>query len=217
MNLPDLVFPYQRPLLWYTPLSVFTQTLPLAWAAEMSALEAAGPGAAFDAVFFGWVLVGVIELLDAAPDFAGAEVGALVVADEVVGEAPGAGVAAGAIVLSLAADFLPLFLLDVLAGALAAGAFEDPVPDGVDVSAAADFLLFFLLLVEAAVVSLEPVAGAIASEDFLLFLLLLVDVDDVEDVSGAPGVAVVSVLAVFLLLDFLDFVPVVVPSLDVVA
>src|SRR5689334_20947528 len=28
MNLPCLVFPYQRPALWYTPLSVFTQTIP---------------------------------------------------------------------------------------------------------------------------------------------------------------------------------------------
>jgi len=28
MNLPSFVFPYHLPLLWYTPLAVFTQTIP---------------------------------------------------------------------------------------------------------------------------------------------------------------------------------------------
>lgn len=41
MNFPDFVLPYQRPLLWYTPVSVFTQTLPLALAAAISWAEGA--------------------------------------------------------------------------------------------------------------------------------------------------------------------------------
>ncbi len=41
MNFPVFVFPYQRPPLWYTPLSVFTHTMPLALADAISGLEAA--------------------------------------------------------------------------------------------------------------------------------------------------------------------------------
>src|SRR5215831_1822800 len=39
MNLPLLVFPYQRPPLWYTPLSRLTHTLPLDCAAAISGEE----------------------------------------------------------------------------------------------------------------------------------------------------------------------------------
>jgi len=158
----------------------------------------------------------VVGSLGAAADFAEAEAGALVAA----GEALGVDVAAGTIVLSLSDFLLPLFLVDVLAGALAsAGALEDPVLAGEDpvlageeLSAAPDFLLFFLLLVDGAEVSLDP-AAVVGSNDFLL---LPVEVEDVEDASAAPEEAVLSALAVFLLLEFLDFVPAALLSAEVV-
>ena len=194
-----------------------TQTFPLALADATSALEAAGPDdVAFDGGFFAGALAEVVGSLGATADFAEAEAGALVAA----GEALGVDVAAGTIVLSLSDFLLPLFLVDVLAGALAAaGALEDPVLAGEDpvlageeLSAAPDFLLFFLLLVDGAEVSLDP-AAVVGSNDFLL---LPVEVEDVEDASAAPEEAVLSALAVFLLLEFLDFVPAALLSAEVV-
>src|SRR5580704_2904743 len=43
MNLPFFVVPYQRPLLWYTPLSRLTHTFPLDFAEAISELEAVLP------------------------------------------------------------------------------------------------------------------------------------------------------------------------------
>src|SRR6476619_4086357 len=45
MNCPCLVAPYHLPPLWYTPVSVLTQTSPLALAAAICALEPALAGA----------------------------------------------------------------------------------------------------------------------------------------------------------------------------
>ena len=52
MNFPCLVAPYHRPLLWYTPVSVLTQTWPLALADAISESEMilAGAGVAFVAL-----------------------------------------------------------------------------------------------------------------------------------------------------------------------
>lgn len=76
MNFPSLVLPYQRPPLWYTPLSVFTQTMPPDLAAAICESEAL----ALAAVFLLLVLVveGAIELEEAgaAIELAGAAAGA---------------------------------------------------------------------------------------------------------------------------------------------
>ena len=173
---------------------MFTQTLPLAFAAAISELEAAGPEAAFDEDDF------FAGALDAALDeLAGAAAGALLAAGVDFVEAAGAGVAAagdeaGAIAESLEADFL-FFLVDPLVealdedeGAAAAGAFEDPTAAGADVSAAAAFLLFFLLEaeVEAEEVS-EPLAAVLLSA--LAAFLLLLDFVVVLPVAALPDVA----------------------------
>jgi len=84
MNLPVLVFPYQRPLLWYTLLSVLTQTFPDALAEAISESEAllAGAGGVF--------LLAVLEGEDPeAPEAAGALAAG-------AGVESGAGVDAGA-------------------------------------------------------------------------------------------------------------------------
>jgi hypothetical protein len=179
MNFPCLVLPYHSPPLWYTPVEVFTQTLPLACAAAISELEAAGvalllvlAGAAlFDAAGTIALDTGAAVLLEPA----GAVAGAILELD-----AAGFAVEAGAAIAPPAAGFAELsfcaelvsvaavfLLLDFfvvvaaivsLPAALSVAAVLSPVV----LSSAAVFLLLDFFVVVAAIVSL-PAALSVAA------------------------------------------------------
>jgi hypothetical protein len=167
MNFPCLVLPYHVPPLWYTPVEVFTQTLPLACAAAISELEAAGvalllvlAGAAlFDAAGTIAFDTGAAVLLEAA----GAVAGAILELD-----AAGFAVEAGAPIVPPAAGFAELSLCAEL------------------VSVAAVFLLLDFFVVVAAIVSLpgtlsvaavlSPVVLSAAAAAFFFFFAFFVAV-----------------------------------------
>lgn len=170
----------------------------------MSELEAAGPEVLFGAVFLAVALEGAMAVLAVVADFAGAAADG----GGLAGEALGVEDAAGAIALSLAADFLLLLflLLVALAGALvAAGALEEPVLAGVEDSAAVDFLLFFLLVpAEAGDVASEADGEALLLADFLLFFdfVVVLLLADAADWSLAEASATVFFVLFFFLLLF---------------
>ncbi len=136
MNFPLLVLPYQRPPLWYTPLSRLTQTIPCDLAEVIWGSLAAGVAAAIFGVLAGAAVfaeaVVATGVAAGAAVLAGAAVGVEVLAgaamsdfalflvffdadDEVVAgvEAAAVSLAAGAVAASLliAFDFFRLFLL----------------------------------------------------------------------------------------------------------
>ena len=170
MYFPSLVFPYQRvPGLWYTPESVFTQTMPALFAG----------GACFDAA-------------------AGFEAGALllvVLAGAVAAVGVAGGVAAGAFVLAAAgaeveaaveeADFFERLFFGVAASSVVR------VPaDAVDGSAEAffDFLDDFLAGAAASAVAVLSVASAFFEDFFSLvgFLSESADAWELEALVSAP-------------------------------
>src|SRR5690349_12118884 len=102
MNFPVLVLPYHRPPLWYTPLSVLTQTIPPDLAAAICESEALAVVALL------LLLAGAVE--DFAMEFEGAAI-ELAGAGEVAGGAEGgAEVAAAGAEPESIADFLLLRL-----------------------------------------------------------------------------------------------------------
>ena len=180
MNLPFLVFPYQRPPLWYTPLSVFTQTMPLDFAAAICESEAEAVDV-LDAFFVAPPAEGELAVELAAGGLpAGVEfdigAAALVFApDDLLLLAAGFELSAAAVAESATVDFSALFFLLLFVPvvlALADSLEASPEAEAV----VSDFLLFLLFFVSVVLLlagSLAVSPDAVLVSDFLLFLLLL--------------------------------------------
>src|SRR5262249_4176959 len=125
------------------PLSRLTQTSPLACAAAISGLEAAGAGAAFAGF--------------------GADVGVEGAGD--AGQLLLAAGAEGVVAFSEASAFLPLLFL--------AGAAEGSAVAGSALAAASAFFLWLFLLADSSVAEGSAAAFSDAAADFLLFLDLV--------------------------------------------